>query len=112
MKRTSALALLALGLAASGCGSTKKAVMLGATPYAPVRKTITITGTTTIANLEAGTRFKCKGWHGRGVHAGPPGSNMSVGQVTNPAGGEPSPSQQMRLTRPESGSMTVSCTQR
>ena len=112
------MALLAvLGFAGAACGGTKKIVVNVntnsqvtkiANDYAP---TITVSSTTTtIANVNTGTRILCKGWQGPGVKVPPPGSSASdsESEITQ-AGTVPSSSKQIQLEHSSNGSLTVSC---
>jgi hypothetical protein len=116
MKPILALALLAvLGFAVAGCGSSKKAdsgqYQYSVTLYEKAGSgPITVTGTTTIANVKTGTRIKCKGWPGRGVKVPPPGSAANVGEGEVTPSGTTHSSRGMQLTHQENGSLTVSCT--
>ena len=124
VKAILALALLGvLGLAAAGCGATKKIVVQVSTkPSAfqvgvAYKGTITVVRTATIPNVKTGTHIKCKGWPalGRGVLVPAAGSRGEiVREVLNIAGEPPPPASSetvMRLRHLEKGSVTVSCTQ-
>jgi hypothetical protein len=107
------LALLAgLGFTVAGCGATKGTIV-NAGPK-PIRvsapHTITVIGTTTIPNVKAGTRIKCKGWLGHGVKVPRTGSEANVGGGTASPNGVPPTSHQMQLNHSENGSLTVACT--
>ena len=116
MKAILVLALLAvLGFTVAGCGATKKIAAKGsltavAIPNANGPHTITVVGTTTIPNVKAGTRIKCKGWLGHGVKVPRMGSEANVGGGTAAPNGVPPTSHQMRLNHSENGSLTVVCT--
>ena len=116
MKAILALALLfVLGVTVAGCGATKKIATTGsltavAIPNAHTSHTITVVGTTTIPNVKAGTRIKCKGWLGHGVKVPPMGSEANIGGGMAAPSGVPPTSHQMRLNHSENGSLTVVCT--
>ncbi len=116
MKAILVLALLAvLGFTVAGCGATKKIAAKGsltavAIPNANAPHTITVVGTTTITNVKAGTRIKCKGWLGHGVKVPRMGSEANVGGGTAAPNGVPPTSHQMRLNHSENGSLTAVCT--
>jgi hypothetical protein len=113
-----ALAVLALlGLVAAGCGATKKIVVTVKTNSLATEianneaRTITVVGseTTTIPNVQTGTRIECKGWPGRGVKVPPRGSEANVGEGKATPNGTTT-SHGVQLTHLENGSLTVSCT--
>src|SRR6476659_7592624 len=68
--------------------------------------TITVVGTTTIPNVKAGTRIKCKGWLGHGGKVPRMGSEAIVGGGTAAPNGVPPTSHQIRLNHSENGSLT------
>jgi hypothetical protein len=113
VKAILALALLALLGFAAGCGATKKIVVRVQTGSVSNNeaRTITVAGsaTTTIPNVQTGTRIKCKGWPGRGVKAPAPGTTANVGGGKATPGGAQT-SHSVQLTRLANGSLTVICT--
>jgi hypothetical protein len=112
------VSLTVLGLAATGCGATKKVVVnvqtdsLAAKIATEYTRTITVDGstTTTIPNVATGARIRCKGWPGRAVRVPPPGSAADVGEGKATANGTASTSHEMQLTHLADGSVTVFCT--
>jgi hypothetical protein len=106
------LALALLGLAVAGCGSGKKAQSQYVHTVTLYKKSgpITVTGTTTIADVKTGTWIKCKGWTLRGVKVPPPGSASSVGETKMSSNGIKSSGPNMQMTRQQNGSLTVACT--
>jgi hypothetical protein len=117
VKAVLALSLLALLGFAAGCGATKKIVVRVHTGSLSTEiannetRTITVAGsaTTTIPNVQTGTRIKCKGWPGRGVKAPAPGTTANVGGGKATPGGAQT-SHSVQLTRLANGSLTVLCT--
>lgn len=109
--------LMVLGLAAAGCGATKKIVVNVntnslatkiANAYSP---TITVNSTTaTIANAKTGTFIPCKGWIGPGVEVPPAGGSAgdSEGEIAQAGTGQSS-SRQIQLKHMPNGSLTISC---
>jgi hypothetical protein len=108
--------LAVLGFTVAGCGATKKIVVNVRTNSLSTEiandypRTITVVGTTTISNVKAGTRIKCKGWLGHGVKVPRLGSEANVGGGTASPNGVPPTTHQMRLNHSENGSLTVVCT--
>jgi hypothetical protein len=117
VKAILSLALLALLGFAAGCGASKKIVVTVQTGSVSIQianngtRTITVAGsaTTTIPNVQTGTRIKCKGWPGRGVKAPAPGTTANVGGGKVTPGGAQT-SHNVQLTRLANGSLTVLCT--
>jgi hypothetical protein len=94
MKGVPALVLLAaLGFAVAGCGMGHPA------------GSITVTGTTTLSNVQTGTPVTCKGGSPR-VEVPPGQASDNTSEVL---GGETT---RLRLTRHLDGSVTVSCTRK
>lgn len=111
------LALLAvLGFTAAGCassmrpGPTISATTGVVTLGGPALGSITVTGTTTISNVDTATRIKCKGWLGRGVPVPAPRGEEAVSQATMTQSGTRHSPLELQATRPENGPVTVSCT--
>jgi len=86
------LLVVALAFALAGCGSGKKA---GSGP-------ITVTGTTTIANVKTGVLITCKG--GPGAKLPPPGRGVSA------SADGPSTSTALLVVHRQGGSVYASCT--
>jgi hypothetical protein len=119
MRVIPALVLLTvLGLAAAGCGATKRIVVNVQTNSLATKianqypRTITVVGsaTTTIPNVPRGTRIKCKRWPGRAVVVPPLGSAADVGEGKATVNGTSPTSHEMQLTHREDGSVTAFCT--
>jgi hypothetical protein len=92
MKSLLVLLLLAVaGFALAGCGSGTKGRS----------GSVTITGTTTIANVKTGALIRCKG--GPGAEVPPPGQG-----VTGSADG-PSSSGEIQVDHRQDGSVVASC---
>jgi hypothetical protein len=116
------LALLTvLAFAAVGCGGTRKVgpsttatrVAVADNIGGPDPGTLTVAGSTTIANVQTGTRVTCSTRHGGGASLKVPRLGAAVGEaesLTHAVGQKPFPTYRITVTHLESGSITVSCT--
>ena len=115
MKQTFGLVLLvALGLSAAGCGSAHKVVTSAepatVTVLGPITHTIRVVeSTVTLQNVPTGARIACKGWIGEGLKVPPRGGFAADSEQVSAVQGPASPPREMKLTRLQSGSVTVSC---
>jgi hypothetical protein len=106
------LALFAsIGVGIVACGSTKKADS-GHYTVTLYKKTgpITVTGTTTISNVKAGTVIRCKG--GPGVKVPLPGAGVSASRVQQAVSATttvPPSSAGIHVTHRLDGAIRVSC---
>jgi hypothetical protein len=112
-----ALALLAgVGFAATGCGATKKVVIV--TNGGPIvragppetTRTLAISGTVTVPDVKTGTRVSCKGWGGQGVRVPPRGESLEGFAARLAIPGKKSvAADQMSLQHRQNGSIAVTC---
>ncbi|HZD86676.1 MAG TPA: hypothetical protein VE088_01560 [Gaiellaceae bacterium] len=101
MKAIPAPALLAaLGLVVAGCGSGSKVVS----------GSITVTGTTTVSNVKAGTVITCKGARLSATVTDALAEVAGSSYRITRTGKVPVPRGNLRLTRSQNGVVTISCT--